>query len=124
MRPEFLFLGFGETDEHAHAGHYMSYYRALARVDDFIGRLQAQLKEMNTQGHPTYLLVTTDHGRSRNFRDHGQRYPESAESFLLVDGEAGLLSEQKPKSLSDIRTLVEAMLTKEPRTLHLRAANP
>ena len=68
-----LFIGFDETDQHAHAGRYDEYLKAAYRADQMI----AQLWEW-VQSHPDYrnqttLLVTTDHGRgsgNSNWRKH------------------------------------------------------
>ncbi len=72
--PRVLYIGLGDTDEHAHAGRYDHYLRA-ARVAD--ANLKALWEEL--QSHPQYrgtttLIVTTDHGRGdppRGWCSHG-----------------------------------------------------
>lgn len=107
-RPKFLFLGLGETDEYAHADRYRDYYRALADADRRVGELGRVLDALEAEGHSVLLLVTTDHGRAAHFRDHGERYPESSESFLLTRGASELLPHLRPERLADIPRLVRA----------------
>lgn len=108
VHPQFLFVGLGETDEFAHQGDYRRYYDALVRADEFVGRVLTELETLRNAGLEPTLLVTTDHGRAENFRDHGSRFPESSESFLLVDGAdvGSSLEETRPQVLADIARLV------------------
>jgi predicted AlkP superfamily pyrophosphatase or phosphodiesterase len=85
-RPNFLFVSLGETDEHAHHGRYPEYLRALQEADQFVGSLRSILGTFQAEGTETLLMVTTDHGRSRNFNDHGRAHPESSRSFLFSEG--------------------------------------
>lgn len=84
--PPFLFVSLGETDEAAHQGDHAGYHQALLAADQFVGKIRRSLEEKRAQGRSTLLLVTSDHGRSQNFRDHGRRHPESSRSFLFVEG--------------------------------------
>jgi len=85
-QPEFLFLGLGETDEAGHQGNYEKYLQALNQSDRAVGELRRDLNAMRSDGVETLLIVTTDHGRSKNFRDHGRKHPESAQGFLFAEG--------------------------------------
>lgn len=85
-QPDFTFISLGETDEEAHAGDYVGYLSSLQKADRFVGRLRRHLALLETQGRATMLLVTADHGRSRNFRDHGRAHPESSQCFLFAEG--------------------------------------
>ncbi len=85
-RPDFLFVGLGDTDEHAHAGHYAAYIGALERADAFLGALRAVVANDGERGRNTTIMVVTDHGRSAGFRDHGGGFPESRYAFLLISG--------------------------------------
>jgi hypothetical protein len=42
---------------------------------------------MGARGQHTTVLVTTDHGRARDFRDHGRLYPESGRVWLVAGGD-------------------------------------
>ncbi|MCH2107807.1 MAG: alkaline phosphatase family protein [Polyangiaceae bacterium] len=104
--PKFLFLSLGETDEYGHAGSYSEYLQSLTRADDHIGKLRHELAKFRRAGRSTLLLVTTDHGRAANFRDHGRQYPESARSFLFAEGTMipprGRVNSSQPRYLKDI----------------------
>jgi len=65
QHPRVVVLGFGETDEYAHSGHYDMY---LQRVND-IDRMLAELWYL-VQTDPFYkdnssFIITTDHGRGK-----------------------------------------------------------
>lgn len=89
QQPRALFVGYGETDEWAHAGRYDRYLRAARRVDAFIAELWSML-----QSHPDYrgkttMIVTTDHGRGRTVDDwsaHGADVAGAEEMWLAVIG--------------------------------------
>jgi hypothetical protein len=116
--PDFLFVSLGETDEHGHAGDYPGYLAALSRADRYIGQLSADLQAIERQGRPTALFVTADHGRAYDFTDHGQRYPESARTFLIAAGSLikarGQLNLRRA-ALSDIAPTVRVLSGLPPR---------
>jgi hypothetical protein len=85
-RPEFMFVSLGETDERAHEGKYGAYLHALHAADAFVGAMMNALLAREMEGRQTLFLVTTDHGRSDNFKDHGRSHPESARGFLFAAG--------------------------------------
>jgi Metalloenzyme superfamily len=85
-RPAFLFVGLGEPDEYAHEDDYRGYLASLRAADDFFGRLFAALDRMGERGRRSLVLVTADHGRARDYRDHGAGLPESARVWLLALG--------------------------------------
>ncbi len=85
-RPSFLFVGLGEPDEYAHEDDYRGYLASLRAADDFFGRLFAALDCMGERGRRSLVLVTADHGRARDYRDHGAGLPESARVWLLAIG--------------------------------------
>jgi hypothetical protein len=86
QRPPLLVVALGETDEFGHAGERDGYLRALERADAVARRTESALAALEGEGYETLLLVTTDHGRSADLRDHGRPYPESARCFLLAAG--------------------------------------
>jgi hypothetical protein len=87
--PRVLFLGYGETDEWAHAGRYDRMLNSALQVDRYLEELWATL-----QSHPDYrgrttLIVTTDHGRGRTTRDwtnHGKTTDGAEEMWIAVIG--------------------------------------
>ncbi|MCC6899423.1 MAG: hypothetical protein IT377_10640 [Polyangiaceae bacterium] len=86
VKPRFLFLGLGDTDEHAHHDDYRGYLRALGHADYVVGRVHATLAELEREGRRTTLMVTTDHGREHDFDGHGGHAPESARVWLVAAG--------------------------------------
>ena len=84
-QPQFLFLGLGDTDEHAHHGDYRSYLQALHAADATLGAIGRWLEEKEQQGHRTLLICTADHGRSHGFNHHGGA-PEAARVWALFTG--------------------------------------
>jgi hypothetical protein len=87
-RPRVLFLGYGETDEWAHAGRYDRTLNSALQVDTYLAELWTTL-----QSHPEYrgrttMIVTTDHGRGRGARwtDHGKSVDGAEEWWVAVIG--------------------------------------
>lgn len=73
-KPRVLFIGYGETDEWAHAGRYDLYLRSAHQVDAYLKHLWERAQaNPETRGRTT-LIVTTDHGRGNDgkWTDHGE----------------------------------------------------
>ncbi|MGZ3428933.1 MAG: alkaline phosphatase family protein, partial [Polyangia bacterium] len=107
-RPRVLWVALGDADEYAHRGDRDGYLAALAAADRFLGRLVDAVG-----GDDTLLLVTADHGRAANFRDHGDA-PESNAVWLVAAG-PGIAHTGFPRSserhcLADIAPTVRALL--------------
>lgn len=81
-----LYVGFGDTDEFAHAGDYAGYLLSIERADAFIGEVWRLLQSDPWYKDRTTLFVITDHGRGRTplgaWREHG-----SARSYQLDPSE-------------------------------------
>ena len=86
-RPRFLFVGLGDADEYGHRNDYRRYLEALHASDAFLGDLAATLGRMGARGRHTTVLVTADHGRAYDFRDHGPTHPESGRVWLFAEGD-------------------------------------
>ena len=74
-RPQALYVGFGETDEWAHDGHYDRYLDAAHSVDGFIRDLWNAMQAMPEYAGRTTFIITTDHGRGGgldSWGDHGK----------------------------------------------------
>ena len=73
VRPRVTFIGFDETDQHAHAGRYDAYLMAAHRADRMIATLWQWVQSQPDYRDQTTLLITTDHGRGsgkNNWRKH------------------------------------------------------
>jgi predicted AlkP superfamily pyrophosphatase or phosphodiesterase len=79
--PDFMFVSLGDTDEHAHAGDYAGYDAALRFADRALG---AWIEAYRSRREEVLVVVTTDHGRASNFRDHGAKHPESRFTWAVV----------------------------------------
>jgi hypothetical protein len=86
LRPAFLFLALGDTDEQAHHGDYEAYLSALRQADEVLGHLDAWLCSQQQLGKRTLLIVATDHGRAASFQNHGGS-PEAARIWTLWSGD-------------------------------------
>lgn len=113
-RPAFLFVGLGEPDAYAHRGLYRDYLASLRQADAVIGELDYLLGEMASGGHPTTLLVTTDHGRGARFAGHGRIAPESARVWLVAAGAGiaarGYVPAPSTRRLADIAPTLRRLL--------------
>jgi len=83
--PQFLFVGLGDTDEHAHHGDFAAYLGALRAADATLAALGTWLEGKRRQGHRTLLVCTTDHGRAQGFAHHANA-PEAARVWALFAG--------------------------------------
>jgi Type I phosphodiesterase / nucleotide pyrophosphatase len=87
--PRVLFLGYGETDEWAHAGMYDLLLRSAHQVDAFIADLWATLQATPHYRDSTTLIITTDHGRGsgpERWRDHGKEVDGAEHIWLAMIG--------------------------------------
>ena len=87
-KPHVLFIGYGETDEWAHAGRYDLYLRSVHQVDAYLAQLWAQVQSDPQYRDRTTLIVTTDHGRGYGpkWRDHGQDVVGAENIWMAVLG--------------------------------------
>ncbi len=103
-----LWIALGDTDEYAHRGDLGGYFAALAAADALLGRLLD-----GALADDTIFLIAADHGRSANFRDHGDS-PESSASWLVAAGGAiaatGIASDGGTHRLADIAPSLRALL--------------
>lgn len=88
-RPRLVFVGFGETDEWAHAGRYDLYLDAAHHVDRFIERLWDTVQKIPQYRNRTTFIITADHGRGSapvEWKDHGEKIPASDGIWIAVIG--------------------------------------
>jgi hypothetical protein len=67
-RPRVLFIGFDETDHHAHGGRYDAYLKSAHRTDKMIESLWQWVQSQPDYKDQTTLFITTDHGRGNGKR--------------------------------------------------------
>ena len=88
-QPRVLFVGFGETDEWAHAGRYDQYLDTAHRVDDFIRRLWETAQSIPQYRGKTTFIITADHGRGNGpaeWKSHGEKLAGSEYGWVAVIG--------------------------------------
>lgn len=85
-KPALFHIGLGDTDEYGHRNDYAAYLAALEHADTVIGAVADILDTMGEDGAKTTVIVTPDHGRNSDFRDHGAFRPESGRTFVLAFG--------------------------------------
>jgi hypothetical protein len=87
-QPRVLFIGYGETDEWAHAGRYDLYLRSAHQVDAYLAELWSALQADPQYRNRTTLIVTTDHGRGygSEWRNHGEKVDGAQFMWTAVIG--------------------------------------
>ena len=87
--PRVLFLGFGETDEWAHAGRYDKVLESAHQVDDYVRELWALMQSMPEYRGKTTFIVTADHGRGSGpseWKDHDRKIAGAENIWIAVLG--------------------------------------
>lgn len=117
--PDVFFLGLGDPDEYAHRDDYPGYLVSLRRADEIIGRVVALLHRLGDRGEKTHIVVTTDHGRAHDFKDHGGM-PEAARVWMVASGPRflarGAVSSPMTRYLADIAPTLRVVLGLPPDT--------
>lgn len=117
-QPDVLFVGLGDPDEHAHHGDYDAYVESLSEADAFVGRIVEALGRMGARGARTHLVVTADHGRASDFKNHGGFAAEASRVWLFASGPSiaarGLVRSPAPRHLADVAPTVRAILGLSP----------
>jgi hypothetical protein len=88
-KPRVIFIGYGETDEWAHAGRYDLLLRAAHQVDAFIGDLWRTMQSMRQYRGSTTFIITTDHGRGSGptaWKNHGESVDGAENTWIAMLG--------------------------------------
>ena len=88
-KPRLVFVGFGETDEWAHAGRYDLYLESAHNVDRFVQTLWDTVQQIPQYRGKTTFIVTCDHGRGSGltgWKDHGEKVDGAEGIFLAIIG--------------------------------------
>jgi hypothetical protein len=112
--PPVLHIGLGDADEYGHRNDYGAYLAAIARADAMIGAISDTLAQMGEVGARTTLIVTTDHGRNRDFQHHGSFSLTSARTFVIAIGprvaSRGVVCPSRDVTLADIAPTVRELV--------------
>lgn len=88
-QPRVLFVGYGETDNWAHAGRYDLVLHSAHLFDHFVGELWEHLQALPAYRDRTTFIITTDHGRGSGpveWKEHGIEQKGSENIWIAVLG--------------------------------------
>jgi hypothetical protein len=126
-----LFVGYGETDNWAHAGRYDLVLDSAQRFDQFVGQLWQTMQAMPKYRGKTTFIITTDHGRGNapiEWKEHGVEEKGSENVWIAVIGpDTRPLGERRAVptvTQAQIASTVAALLGKDYRHDVPRAAAP
>jgi hypothetical protein len=112
-QPAFLHVGLGDPDEYGHRNDYPAYLASIGRADAFIGQVADTLDGMGDLGARTTVIITTDHGRNRDFQHHGASSLTSARTFVLAFGgrvaKRGVACPTRDLTLADIAPTIRVL---------------
>src|SRR5262249_32568463 len=128
--PRVLFVGFGETDNWAHAGRYDLVLHSAREFDRSVEELWNRLQALPAYRDKTTFIITTDHGRGSgpvDWKEHGVEQQGSENIWIAVPGpDTAPLGERThiaPVTQSQIAATVAAFLSKDyPRAVPAAAA--
>ena len=130
-RPRVLFVGYGETDEWAHARRYDQYLRSARRFDQFVAQLWRAMQAIPQYRDATTFVITADHGRGggrRDWTDHGRDVGGAESIWIAVLGPdtppLGERAGTTPVTQSQIAATLAALLGQDYRRAVPDAAGP
>jgi hypothetical protein len=89
QQPRVLFVGYGETDNWAHAGRYDLVLHSAHMFDRFVEQLWTRLQSLPAYRDRTTFIITTDHGRgggTSEWKEHGIEEKGSENIWIAVMG--------------------------------------
>lgn len=128
-KPRVLFVGYGETDEWAHARRYDLTLKSARSVDGFIAELWRTMQAMPEYRGRTTFIVTTDHGRGdgNKWTDHGEDV-DGAERIWIAAMGPGIPANGEVRGASvaqsQIAATVASLLGEDFTRFSARAARP
>ena len=131
QQPHVLFVGYGETDNWAHAGRYDLVLHSAHLFDRFVGELWERLQALPAYRDQTTFIITTDHGRGSGpteWKEHGTEQKGSENIWIAVMGPdtppLGERSHTAEIHQAQIAATVAALLGKDYRQAVPEAAPP
>jgi hypothetical protein len=129
-KPRVLFVGYGETDEWAHARRYDLTLRSAQRADEFVSELWRTMQAIPEYKDRTTFIVTTDHGRGSDARwtDHGKDVDGAEQVWIAMLGPGaprlGEVRSGSPVTQSQIAATIASLLGEDYSKSEPRAAPP
>lgn len=131
QQPRVLFVGYGETDDWAHAGRYDLVLHSAHHFDHFVSELWERLQALPAYRDSTTFIITTDHGRGSGpteWKEHGVEQKGSENIWVAVLGpDTAPLGERRLTAevhQAQIAATVAALLGKDYRKAVPAAAPP
>jgi len=126
-----MFVGFGETDDWAHAGRYDLVLESARNFDRSVQQIWTLLQSRPDYRDSTTLILTADHGRGSgpvDWKEHGVEQPGSENIWLAVMGPdtkpLGERSNIEPVTQSQIPATIAAFLGQDYRSAVPEAGAP
>ena len=131
QQPRGLFVGYGETDNWAHAGRYDLVLHSAHQFDHFVSELWERMQALPAYRNSTTFIITTDHGRGGDpveWKEHGIEQKGSENIWIAVLGPdtppLGERSHTAEVHQAQIAATVAALLGKDFRRAIPAAAPP
>ncbi|HEY6823563.1 MAG TPA: alkaline phosphatase family protein, partial [Steroidobacteraceae bacterium] len=131
QQPRVLFVGYGETDNWAHAGRYDLLLHSAHSFDGYVRELWERLQALPAYRDSTTFIITTDHGRGSgpvDWKEHGVEQKGSENIWIAVLGpDTAALGERRNTAevhQAQIAATVAAFLGKDYRQAVPAAAPP
>jgi hypothetical protein len=129
--PRALFVGYGETDDWAHAGKYDLVLQAAHEADERIAELWNTLQAKPEYHNQLTFIITCDHGRGSGlklWRDHDKNIAGAENIWIAVIGPdtpaAGEMTNVPRVTQSQIAATVAELLGQDYRAAAPQAALP
>jgi hypothetical protein len=129
--PRLLFVGYGETDNWAHAGRYDLVLESAHQFDKFVQQLWETMQSMPEYRDQTTFIITTDHGRGsglEEWKEHGVEEKGSENIWIGVLGPdtdpLGERANTAPVTQAEIASTIAELLGKDLRKASPEAAPP
>jgi bisphosphoglycerate-independent phosphoglycerate mutase (AlkP superfamily) len=126
-----MFVGYGETDEWAHAGRYDQVLTSAHQFDQFVADLWNTMQQIPQYRDSTTFIITADHGRGSGltqWKDHGADVPGAESIWIAVIGPdtpaRGELKRSEPVTQSQIAATMAELLGENYRASVTEAAKP
>jgi hypothetical protein len=87
--PRVMFVGYGETDNWAHAGRYGLVLESAHHFDQFVQQLWNAMQAIPEYRSQTTFVITTDHGRGSGlveWKEHGAEQKGSENIWIAILG--------------------------------------
>ena len=117
--PRLLFVGYGETDNWAHAGRYDLVLDSAHQFDSFVRQLWETMQSIPQYHNRTTFIITTDHGRGsglEQWKEHGVEEKGSESIWIAVMGpdtaRLGERTNAAPVTQAEIAATVAQLLGK------------